>query len=429
MAVFERMFKASFKGADFLITGSVETAGGRKLVDHLYPNSPRRFIEDLGQLREDFTMTGIIREPRYHSKRDLLKKKLEEGGAGQLVHPFLGKFNVVAKPYVLLEDTTQMGRAEFQLTFAVADNNVFPEDGGANKFVKFLDDIQDGISSLLDGAFGADAAANFGPAGALLTDIVDSFDAIQRTIAVTTDGVNAFQDELVQFKNKINSFVQGVENLGLSLNSLFNNFGTITDNALDKVKSFENLFGFSSTPRIEFSKTIKFGVTKKEDEPILLLNTDIVSADAPVTEDNLSKMQALGNVRQENLRNANSVNVSMNVSSLSQMYFAAQQIEFETDIELIDVSDRLENSYQQVVPLIENELLESLNNMRNEWNRFVNIALLSIDQVIEIEVGPTNVTKLVYSLYGSTERYEQIIDLNEITNPSEISGIIRVIAS
>lgn len=429
MAVYERMFEASFKGATFLISGAVETAGGRKLVDHIYPNSPRRFIEDMDLLRRDFTFTGVIREPRYHSKRDLLIKKLEEGGAGQLVHPFLGKFNVVARPYILTENTTQLGRAEFQLVFAVADNNVFPKDGGQNKFVKFLEEGQAAITDLLDGIFGANSNDNFGPAGALLDDIGDAFDAVQSTVAVVADGVNAAQDALVQFKNKTSAFVQGIESLGSSVNNLFNNFGTIAGNAFDQLKVFEKMFGFSSTPRVAFSQTDKFGVTKQEDAPLVVMSTDIPDPDAIVPEDNLSQMQPLGSVRQENIDNANVINVSMNASALLQMYFFAQKVEYETDEDLNKVAVDLESRYLELVELINDDLLEAINNMRNEWIKFVTETLLTIARVIEIEIGPTNVTKLVNDLYGNTDKYDQIIDLNNVVNPSEIQGTVKVVSS
>lgn len=429
MAVFERLFEASFKGATFLVNGSVETTGGRKVVDHLYPNSPRRFIEDLDLLRKDFSITGIIREPRYHAKRDLLIKKLESEGPGQFVHPFLGKFVVVAKPYVLTEDTTELGRAQFRLTFSVADNNIFPADGGANKFVKFLSDVQDAVDAFVEGTFGADASENFGPAGAVLGDIVDGFEAVQRTVAVIADGVNAFQDGLVQFKNRINSFVQGNENLGIAINNLFNNFGTITENALDRVRSFEDIFGFTSEPRTVFSKTNKFGIVREEDDPITLLDTTIISSSDIVPEDKLSQMQPLGSQRQENLQNVNTINIVMNISALSQMYFFAQQVTYTSDEALLEVSDRLESRFLQLVDILNEELLDSLENLRNEWRKFVDKELLTIDRVIEIEVEETNVTTLVNDLYGDTDKYEQIIDLNQIINPSEVSGVLRVIAT
>ena len=192
---------------------------------------------------------------------------------------------------------------------------------------------------------------------------------------------------------------------------------------------FEEMFGFTSEPRTVFSKTNKFGKVRDEDEPITVLSTEIVSSTDIVPEEKLSQMQALGSQRRENLRNVNTINIVMNISALSQMYFFAQQVEYSTDEQLNEVADRLESRFLQLIDILNEELLSSIENLRNEWRKFVDETILTIDRVVEITINDTNVTTLVNDLYGDTDRYEQIIDLNNIINPSEISGLIKVIAS
>ena len=69
MTILENLNVASFRGARFLIK-SHSTSGGRKTVNHEYPNSDRRFVEDLGELQETFSIQGIIHGDNYSLDRD-----------------------------------------------------------------------------------------------------------------------------------------------------------------------------------------------------------------------------------------------------------------------------------------------------------------------------------------------------------------------
>jgi hypothetical protein len=374
--VYSRLYNGSFKGIPFLTSEIVRSGGGRKTVDHTYPNSDRRFVEDLGKFRKDFTITAIIRGPRYHRKRDRLIKKLEESGTGILIHPFLGKFTVAARPYTLEEDMRLLGEGRFTLTFGVADPNIFPKDSGKSKFAKFLASLEDAVGDFMDGVFGGEGG-NFGPASGILNEVANTLDTLTRTTAVITDEINGFQDDLVQFRNQINSFVVNASGLGLSISNLISNLGTIATNPLSSFGLMKLAFGFSSDPKIAFSDSVAFGQTKGEDDPVTLLPVD-------EPNDNLSQLQPITFDRQQNNINVNTINVGFNSLALGNAYFQASLIDYSNDQELTQIAEDLENIYDQLVDLLNDDVLDSMQDLRNEFRTFQDKTVLTIEKVITV---------------------------------------------
>ena len=112
MSTQDLLQKASFRGAEFFVD-SASTTGGRKTVTHEFPNTDRRYIQDMGLKQRSFTVEAIITGSgaEYFSKRDALLNALETEGPGILVHPFYGQVSVVNDPYRLEEEISSIGRA------------------------------------------------------------------------------------------------------------------------------------------------------------------------------------------------------------------------------------------------------------------------------------------------------------------------------
>lgn len=430
MGVFDRMYKGSFKGVEFLTSGEVETSGGRETVDHTYMNSDRRFIEDLGAKRQDFSIRVVVRAPRYHQKRDALIKKLEEGGPGVFVHPFRGRFTVVARPYSLIEKTESIGEAVFELSFGVADQNIFPKDSGSSKFVKFLEGVQDAIDNFVGTSFASKFSENFPGAGGYLTDIVEAFEAVKRTVAVTDDALLAFEESINSFNNSINSFVSFPSTLGTALNDMFDKASKIAASSDDSFKILGNLFDFTTEARIQFEKNVKFGNVRLLDtDPVTVLDTDIIAPDSSISDNDKSKMQSYTEQRKENITNVNTINLAMNAGALSQAYVAASLIDFQSGEHLKTISDDLESKYNQLIDVLNDDVLDAFEGLRNEWRVFQNRESVTVEKIITIRVQKQPLTLLLNSLYGSTDKYDEIIEMNSILNPAEISGDIKVLTA
>ena len=112
-----KLLPASFKDVPFLVRAEAQTEGGRRLVLHDYPNSNKRFIEDLGRIPNKFSITAFVTGHNFQYNADRLEAVLKESGAGVLVMPTFGRANLYALPYK--KDTSQqaVGEIKFELTF------------------------------------------------------------------------------------------------------------------------------------------------------------------------------------------------------------------------------------------------------------------------------------------------------------------------
>ena len=114
---FENLRPASFRGATF----GVRDAGdgrGRATVIHEFPLRDQVYVEDLGLAKRTIDITAFVVGPDYESRRDALIEALEKKGPGNLVHPWLGTFQVsLAEPATVSHSADQAGLVTFQLKF------------------------------------------------------------------------------------------------------------------------------------------------------------------------------------------------------------------------------------------------------------------------------------------------------------------------
>lgn len=206
MTILENLNVASFRGARFLIK-SHSASGGRKTVNHEYPNSDRRFVEDLGELQETFSIQGIIHGDNYFQDRDALITALKTPGVGELSHPFFGTIQCVAQPFTLVEDTTTLGIAKFSMTFDKSENAVFPRIATNNEArVNFIkNELIDNINNNLGEEFGVTRgfSLNFIDAQTTLNSVVDSMEVTADTIFKVEDNISDYTNALDTFKDNI----------------------------------------------------------------------------------------------------------------------------------------------------------------------------------------------------------------------------------
>lgn len=110
----DRLQQASFRGARFHVMDH-DTAGGRRVANHEYPQRDKPYTEDLGRKQRQYTLTALVIGEHYMAARDNLIRELEKPGAGTLVHPWLGRLSVVVNSYKVVESTREGGQARFTL--------------------------------------------------------------------------------------------------------------------------------------------------------------------------------------------------------------------------------------------------------------------------------------------------------------------------
>ncbi len=120
---------ASFRGAPFFVE-SYDNEGGRRGPDHQFPNKETGYAEDTGKQMEGFSVDAYvvksIGDPEYASRRDALKKALNQKGPGELVHPAFGTVRVQLRTWQLGENKNRLGLVPFKLNFVEASTQTYP---------------------------------------------------------------------------------------------------------------------------------------------------------------------------------------------------------------------------------------------------------------------------------------------------------------
>jgi prophage DNA circulation protein len=111
-----RLRPASFRGVPFHVEVGGRSAG-RRLAFHEFPKRDVPYTEDLGRRGRAFPITGYCIGPFYLDERDDLLEALDEEGAGTLVHPTLGEFEVKVGQCAAQERRERGGYVEIEMQF------------------------------------------------------------------------------------------------------------------------------------------------------------------------------------------------------------------------------------------------------------------------------------------------------------------------
>lgn len=188
----DRYKKASFRGVKFNVQ-SASTELGRRTIFYDLPmdESGGSAARDMGMHARRYSITAVLCGVNYDADRDDLIDALEKPGAGDLVHPYLGKVKVyIDGPVSIVESTEEGGLCRIQFTFRKYRDQGTPSLG--------VDTI-----SLLSQA--ADTAL-----GAINTDFANTFsvDAIQEFVReANLDVLSDLTDELRAINRDIDSIL------------------------------------------------------------------------------------------------------------------------------------------------------------------------------------------------------------------------------
>lgn len=122
----KRLQAASWRGFSFLCPDEQNPKQGRKIAIHNYPNTNKRFAQDLGEYPEDFNVTAIITGDNYLNRTRNFKALLNQKGLGRLVLPHQGALDVVALPYDVDYSQKSAGVVTFKLKFTISNTSEVP---------------------------------------------------------------------------------------------------------------------------------------------------------------------------------------------------------------------------------------------------------------------------------------------------------------
>ncbi|KPC53031.1 DNA circularization protein [Amantichitinum ursilacus] len=121
----DNMQPASFRGVPFKVTDS-EMVGGRRLQVNEYPQRDKPYTEDIGRKAREFTLEAFVVGDDYMAQRDRLLAALETPGAGELVHPWLGRMQVCAGEFRYRESAEDGGMCRFSIPLTESGDLTFP---------------------------------------------------------------------------------------------------------------------------------------------------------------------------------------------------------------------------------------------------------------------------------------------------------------
>lgn len=392
MTIQAELQPASFKNVPFLVTGT-STSGGRKTVTHEFVNSDKRNVEDLGLLQKTFNITAVIASPNYIAKRDNLVRALEEGGRGELIHPFFGKVNVVAKPYTVTENLDALGEATFSLVFERSELNANPQPSGASQATidKLADTAQESIASSIGDNFSVSSqfVRNFVAAENKLGAVADDITNASKFLTQNAQRINSFSATVDSFRNSIRTLINSPVELGNSVVGLYDSLRSLSEIPEDINKALNTLFDFG------------------DDEP------DI----APLNAERIERKS-----------NNDLIDSSIKTLALVNSYREVVNIDFSTVDDIDNEQDRLDSLFYVVVDTLDIDSKNDLQEIRTEIRDFLDEQRISAKRIIAEETKSIPAQVLAFNFYGDVELTQDIIDLNNISDVSFVEGSIKVLS-
>lgn len=393
MSIFPDLQRASFNGVPFLIKKAV-TTGGRKLATHEFVRSDIRFVEDLGLKNRVFHITGIISGFDYLTKRNNLLRELELPGQGLLQHPLYGRVLVTALPFSNNEDLQKAGMAVIDMQF---------EEGSAqsqplpNAF--FSNALAERLAAELLSFLRAELAEKYRvPASA-----GNFADAISQNVntgnffgdALNSVGQNANTDEyskaLENYNLNTTAFVTDPESLATSVNDLVDKSQLLFEDPADTFNFLQQGFDFNS------------------------VGIDLES-DTPSNTERTSNRKAIVDM----LRGMN----------LGAAYSQASQIKFLLAEDLQTTKDALDDAFNDILnnDRMNNESIDKLEELRTAATNIFDQEEVNLFRIEIVQVQTQPVAIIAFSHYGDTALEDELISLNEVANPSFVSGEFEVLA-
>lgn len=388
-----RLPQASWKGALFHYKEST-ISGGRKTITHEYPDTDVRYVEDLGGLEKTYNIEAVINTNVSFVLRDDLIKKLEEGGIGILIHPAFGNKKVVLKTYSISDNTSSLGICSFSLVFEEASLNRMPESVVGNK--GFIDRLKSGTFNLGEEVFGskwqsiknAKDAADSGVA--TLSNTANEMRRVAQLVQGSADTFSDFTTSINELVDGSRALVQTPDILSKKITTAFNNLSVAYDRSEDLFFVLKNFFGYNGADRF----AIGTSATQR-----LIAN------------------------------NQNQIQNIFQVAALASAYDAAANIDYITLDQLSLIISDLEDGFDLLPSSIDRTLYKSMLQMRIEIMNIFNNLSISLPKVTKYKTQKTSLNALVYSLYGSLEKKNQIRDLNSFIDTSAVEGEINILSN
>ncbi len=429
---------ASFREIKFFVK-SHSVSLGRRVISHEFPFADKPFTEDLGKKSRSFNIEGFLFGKDYFNERDKLIAACEQFGAGDLVHPYLGRLEVNCQSLSLAESLEEGGIANLSFQFVesgvdlppivetdkqsiVTDSSAILKKSTLDNFKKIyavVDTVKSGIQKAKDA----------------LNQVLDELNKTQKLcadIAQTGNDLSYLVKEASKAIDKIIAYPDNVaalfETSYAALSSSIDGFHSKNDSKrmMAAASMIISVSGTMASPNTlsEASENIQKSTPAKDSKRIY--------AWTRLTKNKINQVQILNSTSQEsNIEKDNKNILELTAQSLALSYlsdcaassvFATSEDVQNTRNTILALSDEiLEN------PLISDDMFSSIQSLQNA----VCDALVSVENklpvisIIQIKQN-TNVLSFLDENFGSLEKEEDFISRNNISDPFFIRAEMNV---
>lgn len=410
--ILDKLQPASFRDFRFLVPRS-QLTDGRKTVTHEFVNSSARYVEDLGQFPQKFTVTAIVHGSDAIQQRDNFRALLNKPGTGILIHPSYGRQEVAVEgQYTVAESDTELGEFRFEITFARDSGAVFPGLGRATTSTvaaseiaartSILQRIQDQWSVPLTTISNNDASAKLRSYAENISEEFSSVVSDASEIIRTANSVKANVSALVRSGDRV---AGAIGDILASLDLI----PTETLATLNSVKSLLN-FGNSDIPinnrsglsADQSNRALNRGLFNSAIQSTSLVKAYTTSTlvDFQITSRLDANRSQLASAARSIIRGIRSVGVQFDAAS-------ARGVQVNTS------RDR-----DAVNAILDTRALGESIMSRDEENLY---------RLANIKSSATSARLLSYALFEGDDEAEIIADLNRAQKPSSLFGNLEAI--
>jgi len=400
MSILSGFFEASYsingKNALFYARNVSDSGLGRKTVIHEYPNSSERYVQDMGKKSGIYDFDIEIQETissRYKRSKKKLEDNLNAIGRGTLTHPTIGQKKVVVVSVSVDEDfINELGIAKYKVTFAESTLNKYPEEG----------DSKSALSKWFDQHF-ASAKAAFDKVVEYYNKGIEGFNIARDYIQNTTQTVNDIVSTVNGVADEAAAFVADIADLTASLTELMQTPSNLS-------RRFQNIFGTISAITDSFKTMVDIALN--------------------IFDSSKNEQYPASSARNEQLNTNNQeLDNYFKTSSLAIACLASTNIDYTSQEEIDGIIKRLNTAFDSLNPdKIDEDVYYNLQNLKVGTASFLKNLRTTLPFYVTIKTNSVPSAVLTYNYYGSSDRSDEILLLNNIEDPAFVNGNINILS-
>lgn len=414
MAINNVLQRGSYNGVDFLFSTNSQESG-RKLAIFEYPESDIRTAQDLGKFLPvyDLNITVTGGEDNYLQNRARFINALNtpanifllrNNKSTNFVHPIDGNVRATAGKYTITEDISELGISKFRVKFYAIKEVIYPTQSTSNAsnidniFDDVLNDIRDGFEKIWSVII--DFENDLAKARLYINDIANVFRGIPSLVNIIPDSISSFLDQIDNLENSVLSIAQVPSELSSSISGLFDQMQNITTTTNNKTIINNQFFSYNT------------GVQYP-------LNTDS---------------------RINSEKNRKSINTFINSMALTHEIYNTSISEYTNTDDINKQVSKLRDQHKYIIDnnfyldensnsnnIFDEDVVDNITKMHDYAIGYLQEQKANAKNVKEISVVNNNMLNIVYAYYNNTSEYDDINLLNDVGDPSQITGEFKVL--